>query len=454
MSFAQLRSVFASSSFRLSAVYAGILLAAFLLAGIGAVVASRNAAQDEVRQRVRLEMDALQREIRTEGLAAAVAAIRTRADSPGSLEYQLIAGDGRALLSDLAIADPHLGWSLINLPEARWREESSESFLVLTQQTPDGGLLTIGDDLDRGEHLRGAVLRTLIWVGFGALALAILAGIAATRLALQRMDGLSKTMTRVGAGDLSARAPEGGAKDDIEQLGRGINQMLSRIELLVANVKRVSTDIAHELRTPLAHVRQQLEFAAQTSDIATAQEAMRLAQAKIDDVLRVFAAMLRLAEIDSGAGRARFSSLDLASLVERVVDAYRPDIEAAGRSFTVAPVEPCTIVGDADLLAQALGNLLENALRHTPKGSPIALSLRALPDLIRLQVEDRGSGIPASDRDRALGPFVRLDPSRTSAGAGLGLSIVSAVARLHKAHLLLEDAEPGLRVTLEFPRPD
>jgi signal transduction histidine kinase len=293
------------------------------------------------------------------------------------------------------------------------------------------------------------VLGAIFWVGIIALALTLLAGAIATRGGLLRMDALSGTMRRVSAGDLAARAPartRGG--DDIDAIGRGVNDMLAQIDTLVANVRRVSTDIAHDMRTPLTHVRQELETAAMATDVGAAHESVRRAQGKIDDVLRTFSAMLHLAEIESGAVRARFTPVDLTALVERVADAYRPDIESSGRTLNVGPLAAASVAGEPDLLAQALGNLLENAMRYTASGTAIKVRLVRDAEHTRLEVEDAGPGIAAADRERALRPFVRLDPSRSSAGAGLGLSIVNAVAQLHRAELRLEDAGPGLRAVL------
>jgi len=195
-------------------------------------------------------------------------------------------------------------------------------------------------------------------------------------------------------------------------------------------------------------VRQELETAATRQDVAALQGALKNAQDKVDEVLRIFDSMLRLSEIEAGAARARFTKVDLAALVERVADAYRPDIEAAGHAFEIGPLEPASVSGDAALIAQALANLLENAMRHSGPGAGISIRLHGREDSVRLEVEDRGPGIPEDEREHVLQPFVRLDRSRTSPGAGLGLSIVSAVARLHSARLSLEDASPGLRAAI------
>ena len=456
MSSGALNRLAGSTSFRLSIVFASLLIAAFMIAAFGARIVTKSVAKDELRSRVQLEMQALQDQIRKDGLSDGVSAILARTQSPGSLQYRLASADNKVLAGNLKLDQPRLGWALLDIPEmvAPSKGRRSDDFLVLTEPTREDALLSIGDDFSMGERIREAVLRTLLWIGGASVLIAICAGALATWFAVRRVDGLSRTMLQVGAGDLSVRAAtrSGPRRDDVDRLGAGVNDMLDRIALLVANIRRVSTAVAHDLRTPLAHVRQQLDLAASAPTPEASQDAIRLALAKIDDVLRMFEATLRLAEIEAGGARGRFIALNLAELVERVTDAYRPDIEAAGHLFQVAPLDPATITGDGDLIAQGLANLLENTMRHTSPGAPIWVKLRSDQSLVRLDVGDGGPGIPASDRERVVEPFVRLDASRSSPGAGLGLSIVSAIARLHDARLILADANPGLQVSLEWRR--
>ncbi len=456
MSSGSLSRLAGSTSFRLSAVFAALLIAAFVIAALGARIVTKSVAKDELRNRVQMEMQALQDQIRKSGLSAAVSAIRARSESPGAMEYRLATSDGKVLAGKLKMANPALGWAFLDIPEmeAPSKGEGSDDFLVLTEQTTDGTILSIGDDFSRGERIRRAVLRTLFAIGAGSVLVAICAGALATWMAVRRVDGLSRTMVQVGLGDLSVRAVtrSGPRRDDVDRLGAGVNDMLDRIAGLVANIRRVSTAVAHDLRTPLTHVRQQLDLAAVAATPDASQDAIRLAQTKIDDVLRMFEATLRLAEIEAGAARARFTSVNLAELVERVTDAYRPDIEAAGHPFVVGPLDAATVTGDADLIAQALSNLLENALRHTPPQTLIMVWLYRDDVVTKLDVVDCGPGVPSPDRERITEPFVRLDASRSSPGAGLGLSIVDAIARLHDARLVLDDAEPGLRASLEWRR--
>lgn len=440
-----------STSARLAIVYALLMVAAFSFAGLAAWFATRTAAEQQIRERVELEMSALQEEMQVEGLPAVITAIRTRSESPGALEYRLFDAQGGVLIGDLPVSAPILGWTFMDLEDSHELKEGEEDLLVFAQPTPNGGVLVIADDLLHAERVRSAVLASIFWVGGLALILALAAGVIAARGALQRMDALSSALALVGAGDLSARAPERTGGDDIDAIGRGVNQMLGRIDALVANVRRVSTSIAHDLRTPLTHVRQQLEAASVAPDREAANEAIQAAQSKIDDILRTFAAMLRLAEIEAGAARSRFASVDVPSLVERVVDAYRPDIEAGGGvAQVVMDDQKFYVEGDADLIAQAVANLIENAMRHAGKGASITVRCSPAPTP-RVEVEDNGVGVSADDRARIVEPFFRVDPSRATPGAGLGLSIVHAIARLHDAELRVEDALPGLRVVVTWP---
>ncbi|RYY93479.1 MAG: HAMP domain-containing histidine kinase, partial [Alphaproteobacteria bacterium] len=316
---------------------------------------------------------------------------------------------------------------------------------------PDGSLLTVGDNLASAERTQDAVLESLGWVGIAAIIMVLAAGVLAARGTLRRVDAISSMMKRVGAGDLSARAPQGNAGDDIDRIGNGVNEMLEQINLLIADVKRVSANTAHDLRTPLAHLHQKLETAAGRSDIAAAKADIVVATEKVAEILHIFDAMLRLSAIDAGSDKARFADVDLSEIVDRVSDAYRPDIEAAGQTLDVDASERTVILGDAALIAQAVSNLLENALKHAGAGAHIRVLLTLETDIARLQVIDSGPGVSAEDRLRVLRPFERIDPSRSTPGAGLGLSIVNAITRLHGARLSLEDARPGLRVRIDWP---
>ena len=222
------------------------------------------------------------------------------------------------------------------------------------------------------------------------------------------------TFDKVAAGDIGARFPANGSASDIEQIGVGVNKMLDRIEALVTDVRRVSRDVAHDLRTPLTHLQQRLELAKNEDNPAARIAAVEGAQQKAQEILRIFDAIVRLAEIEAGAGKHRFKEVDLAAVVERVVDAYRPDIEESDHCVKVVDMAPCVVQGDEDLLSQAVANLVENAMRHTPAGTEITLRVFSRGASRGFEVTDNGEGVAPSAMDLIQKPFVRLDQSRTT----------------------------------------
>ncbi|HWA23942.1 MAG TPA: ATP-binding protein, partial [Caulobacterales bacterium] len=239
-------------------------------------------------------------------------------------------------------------------------------------------------------------------------------------------------------------------RDDLDELTAAFVEMLERVESLVFSVRQVSTDVAHDLRTPLSHVRQLLDVARdENADMGRRVAAIDAADDRLIDVMRTFDAMLRLAELESGAALTQAAPVNLGEIVDRVVDAFRPDIEASGRKLETH-IKQVIVHADKDLLSQAIANLIESAVRHTPEGSTITVKATSEAGGAGLIVQDNGPGIPASEREAVLGRFYRLERSRSSAGTGLGLSIVAAIAKMHRATLSLEDAAPGLLVRLQF----
>jgi len=435
-----------STSVRLSLAFATLVVVAFVAAGVLiwhniGVVADR-----QIRQQVELEVNAIERELVAEGLDAAIAAIDSRAERPGAFVYWLSGPDGRRLVGDAS--DLREGWHELAISGSKTGGQDQQHLLVLTKQLGTGYRLSVGEDLSRSAALQAAILRTIVSVGMVTVLVCLLAGAIITARALQKIERLNATIDAAGRGDLSARYAAEHAHTDIDDIGTGIDLMLERIETLLGNVQRVSRDVAHDLRTPLMHLRQRVEamIAAGTHDVLVdkADEALR----KIDDIIRMFDATLRLAEIDSGSVRQRFQDVSLAGIVRNVVDAYRPDVEESGRQLNIGRLDNVTVSGDESLLTQAIANLLENAMRHTPDGARIEVSVISDGCRTSLVVADDGCGIPVEARSRVVEPFLRLDASRTSGGAGLGLSIVAAIARAHQAGLVLADARPGLKASL------
>lgn len=305
--------------------------------------------------------------------------------------------------------------------------------------------LIVGRDIEEKQRLRDTLAEGIAWSS-AAAGLFALVGAAVLRRALaNRLRPATRTAEAIAAGDLSRRVPASGRDDEFDRLGESMNTMLDRIDRLMEGVRGVSDSIAHDLRTPIARARAKLEEAlAETEDPASLRAAIEQAIADLDHITRVFGALLRIAEAEAGARRAAFAAIDLAPVLADAAEFYGAVAESRGQELSIDLPERLDLVGDRDLLAQAVGNLLDNALKFTPPGGRVRLTARALPrDGIEIAVADSGPGLPAEDRARAGERFFRADASRGTPGSGLGLSLVRAVAHLHGGDLSLADAEPG-----------
>ncbi len=294
------------------------------------------------------------------------------------------------------------------------------------------------------------IIRTLIWGMAITLALALLGGVMMSRSMMRRIELINRTSREIMSGDLTKRIPTSQSDDDFDALADNLNRMLDQIELLMDGVRRVSDNIAHDLRTPLARLRRGLE-SLRMSDVQgeSRQDLIDSAVNEADGLIATFNALLRIARIESEARREGFDEIELKALLRDVGDLYGPVAEEKGLEFKLACESSMTIYGDRDLLFQAFANLLDNAIKYTPAGGSIAVS--ADDGRRGVTICDTGPGIPESEWDKVLQRFYRLDHSRTSAGSGLGLSLVSAVAKLHGIALTLGNNDPGLCVTLQMP---
>jgi len=254
-------------------------------------------------------------------------------------------------------------------------------------------------------------------------------------------------------GNLGARVEIGRRwSDDLRQIGGKLNQMAQAQETSVAALKQVSSDIAHDLKTPIQRVAVHLDGLARKVPEGSEHAAMvQKAQAEMDGIAATFQSLLQLAQLEGGTAKARFEAVDLVALVQTIVEVFEPAALDAGQTLVASVCAGETQVqGDKALLGQMLSNLIENALRHTPAGSNVTVSLRQSAGVVTLSVADNGPGIPAAQRAKVLQRLYRLDRSRHTPGNGLGLSLVEAVATLHGADLELQDNAPGLRVVVTF----
>lgn len=440
-----------STLFRVVALNAILLIVSMAAGAIGGWIASRGVVERQARNRVELESASIAHEVREGGLHRAVEVIHSKAERPGAPEYYLIGPDGRTVAGTARNVPREAGWHLIEEPSSD-RDEEGEHLIALTRHLADGSILVVGEDMERSDAIRDAVVRAVLISAGMALILGIVAGLLATRRTFRQLQRIAATVQAVEAGNLAARIDgPGEPRTDIEELALAINRMLDRIDALVTTVRRVSAEIAHDLRTPLTRVRHAIDKARQQPDGEQRREELAQATAGLDDALRLFNAMLDLAEIDAGKPRAQFEPVDMSELVDRVVDAYRAEIEASRRSITVSVARDITLAGDADLLARAVANLVENALKYSNDAAHIDVSLARLADAVTIMVADDGPGVLESDLAEMMRPFGRLDRARSEPGNGLGLAITDAVARLHRGTLRFVRLQPGLAVEISLP---
>lgn len=446
------RRLLASTGARLALVQAALVILAFVLAGVLTEWSAHSILRAQVRDRVESEIGTLHDEIAQKGVAHLPHTVEKRSRQARRFDYRLIGADGRVRVGDLKADGLAAGWAWLPGADSGRPTRPAAGFLVFTERLSDGSMLSVADDLTHEAMLERSLVLTLFLCGAFGAAFCLSASFLLTRGVWRRASAVAGAARDVTRGRLGVRVTtrEGLPRDDIDELGQAFNAMSTEIAILVGQLQQVCTDIAHDLRTPLARVRQRLEAlkrkAAGESELVAAAEQI---DAEIGEVLRTFDAMLRLAELENATPGLRRERIDLAEVAARLAEAYRPDIEESGRSLDVR-LEPAEVEGDGQLIAQAMANLLDNALRHTPEGTPIELQVSRRPGGAELVVIDRGPGVAAEHRSAVLQRFRRLDASRSSRGSGLGLAIVAAIARRHSARLTLGDAGPGLKVALRF----
>ena len=367
--------------------------------------------------------------------------------------YLLIAPDGRKLVGNIA------GWTAAAASPDRLtdlkvlRNGRPSLSRLLPRVLPDGSILVVGRDMQDQREIEQLVWHALLAGGAAALLLAIGGAVLFRRQLEHRVSAIRRTAREIEAGDLTRRIPVSGVEDEFARLNRDINRMLDRIEHLMDGVRHVSNAIAHDLRTPLGRIRSRLEEALRPGN-NTAQLAgtARFAIQQVDDLIQMLDRLLQIAEAEAGAQRASFTLVPLGSVISDVVELYDATAEAEGITL-VSEIEsdPVTL-GDRNLLASALVNLIDNALKYVGSGATVRVRAALEPDTVSIVVQDDGPGIPSDERSRVVDRFYRLDRSRSLPGNGLGLSIVTAIASLHWGRLYLEDAAPGLIARIVLPR--
>ncbi len=443
-----------TASFRLAALYVAIFAVSSCVLGGAVFLAARSALEEQMTVRMEAESAFLREDYRTGGLTHLLAIVRARGRGITALDYLLQDAAGAHLAGEVpSVAGLRPGWTVFQVPEAREDAGRPERVRAFVSDLGGGLLLAVGDDLGRVTEVEEAVATAFLWTTGLAALLGIGGGMVLSRAFLARVDAISRTAEAIIAGDLARRIPVRGTGDDLDRLAGTLNRMLDRIGGLMESLHQVSSDVAHDLRTPLSRLNQRLEDArTHARSIPEYELAVDAAMRDAEALLDTFAALLRIAQVEGASPRAGFGQVDLSAVAEAVADAYRPDAEDAGHVLTADVAPGIAVHGDQELLTQAAANLVENALRHTPRGTRITLRLSNNRHAgACLSVEDDGPGVGSEDLPRLVQRFYRGERSRTTPGNGLGLSLVAAVADLHGATLRLGNAGPGLWVSMAFP---
>lgn len=466
-----LGKLFRTTAFKLSlaflafaAIGAGLVLTIVAMEVVSLV-------DDEMKQTIRAEADGLAEQYAQGGIRRLGFIIEQRAREPGSSLYLLTNFAGETLAGNIEGLPPGV------LAKAGFIEtpyETADGAAIDRQALahifvlPGGFRLLVGHDLRDRARIGALMVRAL------AISLIFLAGLGAigslfvARRVLRRIDAMSSASRAIMAGDLSERLPVSGSGDELDRLAENLNDMLTRIGELMAGLREVSDNIAHDLRTPLTRLRNHAEAALRLEgDKQEYRAALERTIEESDNLIRVFNALLMIARAEAGADRAGLSDFDVGEATRAVVDLYEPAADDAGAALKAAIESGIIARGNRELFGQSIANLIDNALKYGAPQPALALAaptapgdetrpevelkVRRVGETVEIVVADHGPGIEAADRARVLDRFVRLEGARTRPGSGLGLSLAAAVAHLHGGAVRLEDNAPGLRVVITLP---
>ena len=463
-----LGKLFRTTTFKLTLVYLTVfaLFAAFLLGYFA--LNTRRLITEQLTDTVNAEITGLSEQYRLGGIRRLVVVVDNRARRPGSSLYLVTTFNGQALAGNVTALAPGIldnpGWTETvyhRIDEGETSEHAAHEALVRVFQLPGGFRLLVGRDLDERERLYRIVLSAGRWSVAIVVVLGLLGGFLVTRRVLRRVDAMTETTRTIMTGDLSGRLPVAGTGDELDRLAGNLNAMLERIEALMHGLKEVSDNIAHDLKTPLTRLRNRSEEALRTAKSeAEYRAALESTIEESEGLIRTFNALLMIARAESGQARDGMSEFDASEIANDVGELYEPLAEEKGIALKVEAQTPTKVRGNRELVSQALANLVDNAIKYAQpagtgaNGAIPEIVVRAFneDDRIMLTVADSGPGIPAADRSRAIERFVRLEQSRCQPGSGLGLSLASAVARLHGGELSLQDNNPGLKSVIALPR--
>ncbi|MGI9482370.1 MAG: ATP-binding protein [Hyphomicrobiales bacterium] len=451
-----------SSTFRMSAVY--LVVFVLSVAGILSYIYWNTAVllERQTDATIRAEVDSLGEQYRQGGLARLLDTVRRRSQRESARGIYFFSNRiGRRMAGNLdglpADALGQGGW--IDFPYEALGIEDKRTHRARAYFTrlSGGYTLLVGRDVEELRQFAQLIRTTMAYALALALVVGLGGGILMSRNFLRRIERISDTSRSIRAGDMSERIPDSGSNDEIDRLSQNLNDMLDQIERLMAGMREVSDNVAHDLRTPLTRLRARVEAALREDTKPAMKEALGATLAEADELLRIFNALLSIARAESGQAREHFEKIDVAEIVDELAELYEPLAEDAGGKLSVQATPGLTVSGDRQLLAQAVSNLIDNALKYAKpeEGSDTQLSIdlraTAAGEHAVISVSDNGPGISADDHERVAERFVRLDESRSEPGSGLGLSLVKGVAALHEGELKFSGGEGGFTAELILP---
>ena len=453
-----------TTAFQLTLVYLLIfILFAVSLLGYFALN-TRRLITEQITRTVTTEIGRLREQYNEAGIRGLVLVLDLRSRRPGSSLYLVTTPSGEGLAGNVGSLEPgvldHPGWLEISYRRIEAPDGVEHRALVQVVELPGGFRLLVGRDLEERERIYAIISNAGRWSFALVVVLGLAGGFFVSRRVLKRIDAMTDTAHTIMAGDLGGRLPIAGTGDELDRLASNVNAMLERIEALMRGLKEVTDNIAHDLKTPLTRMRNRCEQALRGERGPDYRAALEATIAESDDLIRTFDALLMIARAESGQARGNMAEFDAAEIARDVGELYEPLAEQKGLALKIEAPAAAAVRGNRELVSQALANLVDNAIKYAGpdvskiNGAAAEILVRAGADgeRITLSVADRGPGIPEADRGRVVERFVRLEQSRSQPGSGLGLSLASAVARLHGGELRLEDNRPGLRSVIALPR--
>lgn len=447
-----------TTTFRLALVYLA-LFAASAIALLGYVywnTAGFLARQSD--EAVQAEITGLAEQYAQGGLPLLVHTVIQRSRDPGQSLYLVVNDRGSVLAGNLdrrPSEEPGPdGWMEFSFHRrtldggASFHPARARAFSL-----PDGSYLIVGRDVQELRSIETLITSSLAWAIALTIALGLVGGVFVSRNLMARVDGINQTSRDIIRGNLGERVSVRGTGDEFDQLAGNLNAMLDQIESLMTGMREVTDNVAHDLRSPLNRLRTRLEMASMSEDVTDElHHELERSIADADELLATFNSLLAIARAETGSLKGSMQPVNVTTLVRDTVELYEPVAEDAGIACNLNLEEGLTISGKKDLLAQAIANLVDNAIKHSKAAESdnpaISVEAKRVGGEVHVSIADNGIGIPPSERERVFDRFVRLEASRNTPGSGLGLSLARAAAHLHDGDLVLEDAEPGLRAVL------